>query len=207
VVTRGAIGFGLLALVCLERCVELAVSARNARRTLGKGGIEVGRGHYPVMVAFHAAFLAACAVEPLVRPEPGWPLPATLAAALAVVLAQALRWWAVLTLGERWSTRVVVLPGAPPVTSGPYRLLRHPNYLAVVVELAALPLALGAWRTAILATLGNAALLAVRIPIEERAVYGAAPAGRAAREEPRAAAANAGPAALGGRGELGGRGS
>lgn len=164
-----SIGFALLALVALERGAELLVSARNARRALAGGGVELGRGHYRPMVAFHALFLAACAAEPWLLPRP-WPRTATIAAAAAVVAAQGLRWWAIASLGPRWSTRIVVLPGAPPVVSGPYRLLRHPNYLAVVIELAALPLALGAVYTAALATLGNAALLAVRIPAEERAL-------------------------------------
>ncbi|WP_318653862.1 isoprenylcysteine carboxyl methyltransferase family protein [Anaeromyxobacter oryzae] len=179
--TARAIGYALLGLVALERVVELAVSTRNARRTLARGGVERGRGHYPVMVAFHAGVLAACAAEPVVWPEPAWPVAATAGAALAVAAAQALRWWAVGTLGERWSTRIVVVPGAAPVVSGPYRWLRHPNYVAVAVELAALPLALGAWRTAIAATLGNAALMAIRIPAEERALGPAWAAAFAAR--------------------------
>jgi methyltransferase len=86
------------------------------------------------------------------------------------LLAQGLRWWAIATLGPRWSTRIVVLPGAPPVTDGPYRFLRHPNYLAVVLELAAVPLIGGALVTAAAASLGNAFLLAVRIRAEERAL-------------------------------------
>lgn len=167
--TPSPIGLGLLALVSLERVAELVVSGRNARRALARGGVELGRGHYPAMVVFHALVLVACAVEPWLLPRP-WPLAASLAFAALVVAAQGLRWWAVATLGPRWSTRIVVLPGAPPVVGGPYRFLRHPNYLAVVVELLALPLALGAVWTAALATVGNAALLAVRIPAEERAL-------------------------------------
>lgn len=164
-----AIGAGLLGLVVLERGVELLVSARNARRTLAQGGVEAGRGHLRALVAFHAAFLLSCALEPWLVPRP-WPRAAALAAAAAVVAAQALRWWAVASLGPRWSTRILVLPGAPPVVAGPYRFLRHPNYLAVTIELAALPLALGAVYTAALASLGNAVLLSIRIPAEERAL-------------------------------------
>jgi methyltransferase len=160
---------GYLVLLVAERLVELALSTRNTRRTLAAGGIETGRGHYRVMVVFHAAFLAACAVEPLLWPR-AWPPAASLAALVLALLAMALRWWAVATLGDRWSTRIVVLPGAPPVGGGPYRYLRHPNYLAVVVELLAVPLLGGAVVTAALATLGNALLLAVRIPAEERAL-------------------------------------
>jgi methyltransferase len=121
------------------------------------------------MVVFHVGFLVACAVEPLLWPRP-WPPAASLAALAAALLAQGLRWWAVASLGRRWSTRVVVRPGAPPVTGGPYRWLAHPNYLAVALELLAVPLIGGAVATAAAATLGNAALMAVRIPAEERAL-------------------------------------
>jgi methyltransferase len=160
---------GYLVLLVVERLVELVVSARNARRQLAAGAVEAGRGHYPAMVLFHAGFLVACALEPLLWPRP-WPAAAALAALGAALLAQGLRWWAVASLRGRWTTRVVVLPGAPPETGGPYRLLAHPNYLAVVVELLAVPLIGGAVLTAAAATLGNAALLAVRIPAEERAL-------------------------------------
>jgi methyltransferase len=163
--------FGWLALLVVERTVELLVSARNARRALAAGGVEAGRGHYPAMVLFHAAFLLACAVEPLLAPR-RWPLGASLAAMGAALLAQGLRWWAVSTLGARWSTRIVVIEGLPPVTAGPYRWLRHPNYLAVAIELAAVPLIGGALLTAAAASLGNALLLSVRIPAEERALGG-----------------------------------
>jgi methyltransferase len=157
-----------LALFALERLAELVLSARNARRALDRGGVELGRGHYPAMVVVHALFLGACAAEALRFPAP--PPPAALAAAAAALLAQALRWWSIASLGDRWNTRIVVVPGAPPVRRGPYRLLRHPNYVAVVIEVAALPLAYGSWRTALAFSAANAALLAVRIPAEERAL-------------------------------------
>lgn len=158
-----------LGLLALERGVELAVSARHARRLLARGGVEVGRGHYRPMVAFHAAFLVACAAEAVARPSP--PPPIALLAALGVLLAQGLRWWAIAALGERWCTRVVVVPGAPPVVAvGPYRWIRHPNYLAVVLEMALVPLAFGSWRSALAFSAGNAVLLAVRIRSEERAL-------------------------------------
>jgi methyltransferase len=158
----------LLGLVAGERGAELAISSRNARRTLSLGGQESGRRLYAVMVAFHALFLPALALGAIAYPQPpsAW---AWLAVAGAVA-AQALRWWAVRTLGDRWSTRVIVVPGAKPVTGGPYRFLRHPNYLAVVLEMACLPLAWGMWRLALLFTLGNAAILAFRIRDEERAL-------------------------------------
>jgi methyltransferase len=120
-------------------------------------------------VAVHALFLAACAAEALAFPAAP-PRGPSLAAAVAALLAQALRWWSIAALGDRWNTRIVVLPGAAPVRRGPYRFLRHPNYVAVVIEVAALPLAYGSWRTALLFSAANAALLAVRIPAEERAL-------------------------------------
>jgi methyltransferase len=160
---------GLLALVALERGVELVLSARNARLARARGGVETGQGHYPVMALFHATFLVACALEVVLlrRPFPGllgW-------VALAVVVtAQALRYWAIATLGWRWNTRIVVVPGATPVTAGPYRWVRHPNYVAVIAEMVALPLVHGAWLTAIVFSLGNALVLRVRIRAEEQAL-------------------------------------
>ncbi len=167
--TSAAIYLFLLVLLGCERTVELVVSRRNARRAFAAGGVETGRRAYGVMVAVHALFPLACAGEVLFldRPFPG----AAGFAALAVAVgAQALRWWAVAALGERWSTRIVVVPGVSPVTGGPYRFLRHPNYLAVVLELAAVPLIHGAWLTALVFSALNAALLAHRIPAEERAL-------------------------------------
>ncbi len=159
----------LVALVGVERLAELVVSTRNARWSLARGGRETGRGHYPVMVALHTGFLAAMLVEAWVR-RPA--VPAALAwSMLVVVLAsQALRWWCIATLGRRWNTRVIVVPGLPPVTGGPYRLLRHPNYVAVVAEGIALPLVHAAWLTALGFTLANAALLTVRIRVEDAAL-------------------------------------
>lgn len=155
----------LLGLVVLERVAELVVSRRNAAWSFARGGVEHGAGHYPVMVALHTAFLVGCAVEarPFV-PALGWPMVGL------VVAAQALRWWVIHTLGPRWNTRVIVVPGLPLVTGGPFRWLRHPNYLAVVVEGIALPLAGGAWVTALVFTGLNALLLRVRIRVEERAL-------------------------------------
>jgi methyltransferase len=159
----------LVGLVAVERVVELVVSRRHERLALAKGGREEGRGHYPVMVLLHAGLLAGCALEPALLDRPL--VPALAAPALAlVVLAQALRWHCVRTLGERWTTRVIVVPGAPLVTRGAYRFLRHPNYLAVVIEGLALPLVHSAWLTAAAFTLLNLPLLAVRIRCEERAL-------------------------------------
>lgn len=160
---------GFMGLLVAERGVELWLSKRNAARAFARGGVEAGQRHYTVMVAFHSLFLVACVVEVLGlrRPFPGalgW-------GALGVAVgAQALRYWAIATLGERWNSRIIVVPGLPPVTGGPYRFLKHPNYVAVVAELLAVPLIHGAWVTAAVFTAGNAVLLFVRIRAEEAAL-------------------------------------
>ncbi len=159
---------GLLAGFALERGAELWLSTRNARRALERGAVESGRGHYPAMVAVHALFLLACAAEALAFPAP--PPRLGLLAVAGALGAQALRWWAVASLGDRWNTRILVVPGEAPVTGGPYRWLRHPNYLAVVLEVACLPLAWGSWRTALVVSALNGLLLRARIPAEARAL-------------------------------------
>lgn len=160
----------VVAATAVERLVELVVSARNARWSFERGGVESGRGHFPAMVALHTGLLVACVVEVVVADRPfvpalGW------TALVLVVASQALRWWCITTLGPRWNTRVIVVPGLPLVSGGPYRLLRHPNYVAVVVEGLALPLVHTAWVTAAAFTVLNAVLLlGFRIPAEERAL-------------------------------------
>ncbi|MFE1138374.1 isoprenylcysteine carboxyl methyltransferase family protein [Streptomyces mutabilis] len=165
----------LLLAVAAERVAELAVARRNAAWTLARAGVEYGRGHYPVMVVLHTALLACCLLEPVLSqrtflPALGWPM-----LALAV-LAQALRWWCITTLGPYWNTRVIVVPGARLVGAGPYRFTHHPNYVAVVLEIAALPLVHSAWLTATAFTLANAALLTVRVRCENTALTQALPA-------------------------------
>lgn len=162
----------LVLAVAVERLAELVVAAHNRRWGLARGAVESGRGHYPVMVALHVGLLTGCLLEVWALGRPflpplGWSMLAL------VVGAQALRWWCVATLGRRWNVRVLVVPGLPLVRSGPYRRLRHPNYLAVVVEGAALPLVHGAWLTALLFTVANAALLRVRVRCEETALASA----------------------------------
>lgn len=168
-VTSVAWYLGGLSLLGGERLVELVLSRRNARRALARGGVEFGEGHFRVMALVHALFLGACALEVVVAERP---LPGVLAgvALIAALSAQALRYWAIASLGDRWNVRIIVVPDAPPVTSGPYRFVRHPNYLAVVVEIAAVPLIHGAWVTALVFTAANAALLLVRIRAEEAAL-------------------------------------
>lgn len=159
----------VVALVAVERLAELVLSQRNAAWSFARGGVETGRGHYRVMVALHSGFLVAMLVEAVVR-RPEVP-PALAWSMLGLVLAsQALRWWCIVTLGPRWNTRVIVVPGLPPVRSGPYRLLAHPNYLAVVAEGLALPLVHGCWITAAAFTVLNAVLLTVRLRVENAAL-------------------------------------
>lgn len=160
---------GVLVAVVLERLVEVVLSTRNARRVFARGGVEVGQRHYLVMVALHTAFLVSCLVEVLVLERQPWPRISWLALG-AVAVSMSLRYWAIVSLGDRWNTRVVVEPGAPAVRRGPYRLLRHPNYVAVVLEIAALPLVHGAWWTAVAFSVANLILLRVRIQVEEAAL-------------------------------------
>lgn len=164
--------FGLLVVLSFERLAELVVSQRNAALSLRSGGQESGQGHFPAMVALHATLIAGCWLEPIAAhrafiPALGWPMFAL------VLLANALRWWCVATLGPRWSARVIVMPGMPLVRTGPYRHFRHPNYAAVIVEGAALPLMGSAWITACAFTVLNAALLTVRVRCETRALAAA----------------------------------
>ena len=158
---------GLVLLVAAERVAELVVSLRNARWSFARGGVESGRGHYPFMVALHTLLLAACMVEALHRPFIPW-LGWTMF--VVVLLAQGLRWWCIAVLGHQWNTRVIVVPGLHLVARGPYRWLRHPNYVAVIVEIAALPLVHTAWLTAVLFTVANLVLLRHRVRVEEEAL-------------------------------------
>lgn len=160
----------LVAATALERLAELVVSARHARWSFARGGVESGRGHFPAMVALHTGLLVACVVEVHVADRPFVPLLGWVALA-GVLLSQALRWWCISTLGPRWNTRVIVVPGLPLVQAGPYRWFHHPNYVAVVLEGLALPLVHSAWLTAAAFTVLNAVLLlGFRIPAEDRAL-------------------------------------
>jgi methyltransferase len=164
----------LVLLVGLERVAELVVSLRNAKWSFARGGVETGKGHYPFMVLLHTGLLAGCLVEVIVADRPfipalGWPMLAV------VLLAQGLRWWCITVLGPQWNTRVIVVPELSLVASGPYRWFRHPNYVAVVAEGVALPLVHDAWITAVVFTLLNVPLLAVRVRAEEAALATAAP--------------------------------
>jgi methyltransferase len=159
----------LIVLVGAERLAELVVSKRNAAWSLERGGVESGFSHYPFMVVLHTGLLAGALAEAWAR-RPSVPAALAWSMLVVVLLSQALRWWCIATLGPRWNTRVIVVPGLAPITGGPYRLLRHPNYVAVVLEGLALPLVHAAWITAVVFTVLNAVLLTVRLRVENAAL-------------------------------------
>ena len=148
--------------------MELRYSRRNEQRLRALGAVERGRGHYPAMVAIHALWLVSTLVEGLLRgpaPPAWWPVPLIL-----FLIVQPLRYWAIYALGENWNVRVLVVPGSEPVSRGPYRFFPHPNYVVVAVEVLTLPLAFGAWTTALVFSTLNALFLYVRIRTENRAL-------------------------------------
>jgi methyltransferase len=163
----GALILGCAA-VAAQRLAELFLSRRNERSARSRGAVERGAGHYPFMVGLHALWLVCTLVEGLAR---GPELPAYWPVALTLfLLVQPLRYWAILSLGPAWNTRILVVAGRGLVARGPYRFLRHPNYVVVAVEILAFPLIFGAWATALVFTALNAALLRVRIREEEKAL-------------------------------------
>ncbi len=155
--------------VGVERLIELVVSRRNTRWSMANGGTEFGRGHYPVMVAMHALLLVGCIVEVIALHRPflpwlGWPMVGV------VALSTVVRWWCVRLLGKHWNPRLIVIPGSRLVQRGPYRWLHHPNYTAVALEVAALPLVHSAWLTAVVFSFANALVLNVRMRAENVAL-------------------------------------
>jgi methyltransferase len=162
----------LVALVALQRLAETQRSRRAERLLREQGAQEFGAAHFPIMVALHGSWLVACAAE-------AWwlqsdvPQP-VLAITMLILLAtgQTLRLLAMRALGPRWTARVIVLPKAPLIESGIFARVRHPNYLGVVLEIAALPLIWGCWRTALVFSLANGVLLKHRIAVEEEALGG-----------------------------------
>jgi len=160
-----------MALLAASRFWELRLSARNERRMRSRGGHQAPERLFPLLVALHVAFPLALIAEVVfagTRPGALWPIWFALLAS-----GEGLRLSSIRALGDRWSARVYVVPGEPRVRRGPYRFLAHPNYLGVVLELAALPLLFGAWRTALAAGIANAVLLALRIRAEDRALLAA----------------------------------
>ena len=153
----------ILALVTVQRLSELWLSRRNTRRLLAQGAREHGSGHYPLIVAVHALWLATLWWLAMSRPVDGFWLG-------MFVLLEIGRIWVLATLGARWTTRIIVLPDAPLVRRGPYRLVNHPNYWVVIGEIAVLPLVFGLWQVALIFTLLNAIVLAIRVHSENRAL-------------------------------------
>ncbi len=158
-----------LSILALERLFEVALSRRHVARALERGGKEFGAERFGIMKVLHIGLLVSSAAEVILLTRPFIPLLGYPMLGLAVA-AMALRYWAVLTLGPYWNVRVVVVPGATPVTSGPYRYLRHPNYVAVITEGRAIPLLHSAWITAMWFTVLNAFALRDRIRCEEQAL-------------------------------------
>jgi methyltransferase len=150
----------VVALVAAQRLGELVWARRNTRRLRARGGVEYGAPHYPLIVVLHTAWLATMLVA----------IPADTVPNIALIavylLLQPLRYWAIASLGDYWTTRVIVVPGAEPVRHGPYRVLRHPNYAVVTLEIPLLPAAFGAWMIAAVFGVLNVALLAHRIRVE-----------------------------------------
>ena len=154
----------VLILVALQRLGELVYAARNTRALLSRGAVEYGSGHYPLIVLLHAAWLISLFVFV------PWRTPINWYWLSLFILLQAARIWVVASLGPHWTTRIVVLPGAPLVRRGPYRWLKHPNYCVVAAEIVVLPLAFGAWQIALIFSVLNAAMLAWRLHVEAEAL-------------------------------------
>ncbi len=158
----------VLSLVTVQRLGELLLARRNTRRLLARGAVEVGAGHYPFIVALHAAWLIGLWLLAWGRPLNLW--------LLAVFVGlQAARIWVIATLGERWTTRILILPGEPLIRRGPYRFMSHPNYVVVAAELLLLPLAFGLTGFGLIFTALNVAMLWVRIRSENQGLRGARP--------------------------------
>ncbi|CAN5695499.1 isoprenylcysteine carboxyl methyltransferase family protein [soil metagenome] len=154
-----------VALVSVQRMLELRLSRRNERRLRARGAVERGREHYPFMVGLHVLWLLSTLIEGAARKDRIHRLPL-----VSLLAAQPLRYWAILSLGEHWNTRILVIPGERLVSKGPYRYLPHPNYVVVATEILTFPLVFGARLTALVFSVLNAILLAVRIKEEERAL-------------------------------------
>ena len=156
--------YGVVLLVVVQRLVELAIAARNTARLRQAGAVEYGARHYPLFILLHGTWLASVALL----------IPADQAANLwllsALIVLLLARFWVMTSLGPYWTTRIIRLPHGPIVSSGPYRWVRHPNYLIVTGEIAVLPLVFGAWKIAIVFSLLNALLLRHRIRIENAAL-------------------------------------
>ena len=158
-----AIGLAVMIYVTVERLLELVVARRNTRRLVSEGAYEVGASHYILIIVLHAAWLVSLWLF-----APGRPIVGVMLALFGVV--QILRFWTLLSIGRRWTTRILIVPGETPVAKGPYRFLSHPYYVVVICEIFLLPAAFGLWEMAILFSMINAAVLMIRIPAETSAL-------------------------------------
>ncbi len=156
------VAYAIVALVALQRLIEIQYANRNTRALLARGAVEAGRAHYPLIVALHAAWLVAILAFLPAEPAISWPLIGIF------VLLQAARVWVIASLGPYWTTRIIVLKDAPLVRRGPYKFLSHPNYVVVALEIAVLPLAFGEVWIALVFSILNASVLFLRIHEEER---------------------------------------
>lgn len=179
VVTLSEFVYGMLIVIILQRLSELVLAAQHRKWAIAQGGVEYGADHYWMFVVLHSGWVLSWVIEAQAIQSWAW------WGIAGYVLIQVLRYWSIASLGRRWNTRIIVLPGMPPVESGPYRWLRHPNYIAVVVELALVPMLVGAWSTAMVFTILNALLLLrIRIPAEEAALRAATNNGPSLGNEP-----------------------
>jgi len=158
----------VISIVALQRLIELFIARRNEKWMLGQGAFEAGAAHYPIMVSMHIAFFISLLLEVVVLGRTLSPFWMVLLGIF--LLVQMARIWCLLSLGKFWNTKIIILPGAAVVRSGPYRWIRHPNYFIVTIELLVLPLLFGAYFTAVLFSLLNVWMLSVRIPAEEKAL-------------------------------------
>lgn len=164
----------IIILLVVQRLVELRIAARNARASMAQGGKEYGTRHYPLFIVLHTTWFVAMVVESTMRTATALPNPVPWwwwTCIVVVIVAQGLRYWAITTLGEAWNTRIIVVPGRRPIERGPYRVMKHPNYVAVTAELLCIPLLVGAPVTAVVVSILNAILLlGIRIPMENEAL-------------------------------------
>lgn len=158
----------IISIVIIQRLIELFVAKRNEKWMLSQGAFEAGAAHYPVMVAMHITFFASLLIEVTVFDRPLSPI--WLLFLIVFILAQAFRVWCLYSLGKFWNTKIIILPGANVIQKGPYRFIRHPNYVVVAIELLVLPLLFSAYFTAVIFTLLNIGMLSIRIPVEEKAL-------------------------------------
>lgn len=162
------LSIALLALVTLQRLGELVLASRNTRRLMAKGAYEIAPGHYPLIVALHALWLIGLWWL-------AWNRPLNLWLGALFLGVEGLRAWTLMSLGDRWTTRIIILPGAPLVRRGPYRFIPHPNYVVVAAEIVLLPLCFGLWVYALAFTALNAAVLVIRIRAENAALAKVSP--------------------------------